>query len=817
MRSELPTGTVTFLFSDVEGSTLILNELGAEQYANALAGHRAVIREACTNSGGVEVDTQGDAFFFAFPTAPGALAAASAITERLAANGPIRVRVGIHTGTPLVGEEGYVGHDVHRAARIAAAGHGGQVLVSASTAALLDIELTDLGEHRFKDLGAPGRVFQLGDASFPPLKTISNTNLPRPASSFLGRQAELSEVLSRVEAGARLVTLTGPGGTGKTRLAIEVAASLVPEYRAGVFWVGLAALRDPALVTETIAHTLGAKDGLAAHIAERELLLLLDNLEQVIEAAPELSELLQACPNLTMLVTSRELLRVQGEVEYPVPPLAEQEAIELFCERSQREASDEIAELCARLDSLPLAVELAAARTKAFTVSQIAERLSDRLDLLKGGRDADARQQTLRATIEWSYELLSEDEQELFARLSVFVGGCTLEAAEEVCDADLDTLQTLVGKSLLRFANERYSMLETIRDYARERLERRGEIDDLHRRHAEHLVAFAEAMEPELIGPDPARALDRVHADIDNIRAAFGWARDTGQSALELRLAYGLRRYWMDRGLVGEGRDLLEGAAVRGPVDMAWRRAMVLGSASGYAMRQGDMAEAQRLSEEHLEIARLVGGATLAAGLWGVASALKEAGEIEGARALYEEAVAVTRESGPPRALALSLFEVSALEATAGDFPRAVEACREALVTFASAEDAQGEAAAIIAIGRYGIELGCLDEGLAYARDGLLRSYELGNPTLVATALLPFADAARLETDYPRGARLLGAASSILEEMGEIFGRYELDVHRRVEEDARQTLGDGPFETAWAEGRAMSTDEAVDYALDEQK
>jgi hypothetical protein len=294
MRPELPSGTVTFLFTDVEGSTRLLHELGAEDYARALAEHRRMIRQACVAQGGVEVDTQGDAFFFAFPTAPGALAAAAELTAALA-SGPIQVRVGLHTGTPLLTDEGYVGDDVH----FAASSHGGQVILSRATRDLLadGISLSDLGEHRLKDIAAPVAIFQLGDGAFPPLKTISNTNLPRPASSFVGREHELAEVLARIERGARLVTLTGPGGSGKTRLALEAAASLVPEFKAGVFWVGLAALRDPALVTETVAQTLGAKDGLAEHVGEREMLLLLDNLEQVIEAAPELSALLSACPN----------------------------------------------------------------------------------------------------------------------------------------------------------------------------------------------------------------------------------------------------------------------------------------------------------------------------------------------------------------------------------------------------------------------------------------------------------------------------------------------------------------------------------------
>ena len=288
MRSDLPTGTVTFLFTDVEGSTSLLRELGAEAYADALAEHRRVVREACAAKGGVEVDTQGDAFFFAFPSAPGAAAAAQAITDALEP-GPISLRIGLHTGTPLVTDEGYVGDDVHFAARVAASGHGGQVLLSKSARELVDgLSVTDLGEHRLKDIEGAVSIYQLGDETFPPLKTISNTNLPRPASSFIGREREREDVVRELRDGARLLTLTGPGGSGKTRLALEAASELVPAYKAGVFWVGLAALRESSLVTETISQTLGAKDGLAAHIGEREMLLLLDNLEQVIEAAPEL-------------------------------------------------------------------------------------------------------------------------------------------------------------------------------------------------------------------------------------------------------------------------------------------------------------------------------------------------------------------------------------------------------------------------------------------------------------------------------------------------------------------------------------------------
>src|SRR5581483_5823665 len=354
---------------------------------------------------------------------------------------------------------------------------GGQVLLSRATRDLLDAaKVLDLGEHRVKDFDEPVWIFQLGDELFPPLKTISNTNLPRPASSFVGREREVEEVGALLRE-SRLVTLTGPGGSGKTRLAIEAAAEVVGEFRNGVFWVGLATVHDPELILPTIAQTLGAQGELASCVGEREMLLLRDSLEQVVEVAPRLGALLEACPNLKLLVTSRELLRIKGEVEYEVLPLAGPEAVELFSTRAQLQPTPTVEELCRRLDNMPLALELAAARTKALTPEQILDRLGQRLDLFKGGRDAEERQQTLRATIEWSYDLLGPEEQRLFARLAVFAGGCTLEAAEAVADADLDTLQSLVEKSLVRHTNGRFWMLETIREYALERLAASGEGD----------------------------------------------------------------------------------------------------------------------------------------------------------------------------------------------------------------------------------------------------------------------------------------------------------------------------------------------------
>ncbi|MGH3127485.1 MAG: ATP-binding protein, partial [Gaiellaceae bacterium] len=534
MRDDLPIGTVTFLFTDVEGSTQLLHELGAERYAEALAEHRQVVREACATSDGVEVDTQGDAFFFAFPTAPGAIDAASAFSEALS-SGPISVRVGLHTGTPLLTEEGYVGGDVHRAARIAAAGHGGQVLVSSATAQLVELELADLGEHRLKDLSASERIYQLGDGDFPALKSLYRTNLPVPATPFLGRERELSEVVELLSVDdARLLTLTGPGGTGKTRLALQAAAIASEAYPDGVFWVPLAPLRDPALVLATAAQTLGSKNGLAEHIQDKTMLCLFDNFEQVVEAAPDVAALLSECPNLDVLVTSRERLRVGGEQTYPVPPLAESDGEALFLTRARAvdpafTPSEAVRELCLRLDELPLALELAAARTALFSPEQLLAKLSQRLDLLKGERDADPRQQTLRATVEWSYDLLLEEEQRLFARLAVFAGGCAYEAAEEVAGADPDTLQSLLDKSLVRKRDSktgaRYWMLETIREYAAERLEASGEAGELRQRHAAYFLDLAEQAEPYLA--TGGKWLDRLDVEVDNLRSALDLATAT--------------------------------------------------------------------------------------------------------------------------------------------------------------------------------------------------------------------------------------------------------------------------------------------------
>jgi predicted ATPase/class 3 adenylate cyclase len=817
VRRDLPSGTVTFLFTDIEGSTKLLHELGAEAYAEALAEHRRVLREAFARHGGVEVDTQGDAFFVAFPTAPGALEAAQEAQEALA-QGPTRVRMGLHTGTPHLTEEGYIGQDVHKGARIAAAGHGGQVLLSKETRELAHVDVTDLGEHRLKDFEGPVWIFQLGSKRFPPLKTISNTNLPRPASSFVGREKEVEEVVSLLRDGARLLTLTGPGGSGKTRLAIEAAAELVPEFKAGVFWVGLAPLRDPALVTDTIAQTLGAKDGLAVHIGERELLLLLDNLEQVVEAAPELSALVEACPNLKLLVTSRERLRVRGEVEYPVLPLAEPEAVDLFCVRAGAEPDETVHELCRALDNLPLAIELAAARASVLSPRQILERLSERLDLLKGGRDADPRQQTLRATIEWSHELLSDEEKRLFARLSVFAGGCTLEAAEEVTEADLDPLQSLVDKNLLRHTHERFWMLETIREYAAERLEQLGEADELRRRHAEHFLALAEEAEPNLRGgsPSPGEWLDRLEADHDNLRAALDRLEASGETQRALRLTAALWLFWNRRGHLPQGRRRLESALAADERPTAARARALIGAAAMAAM-SGDSARARTWAEEALALNRALGDA------WGtalsqsyIATAAAEEGEWAGARQIAEETARAFRELGDEHYAMLATGLVAWMCRELGDRERSRALTEENLRRARATGHERVEAMSLGSLAMLAVDEGRLQDALAMLQEANRIHRGLGDRFEIALDLCRFARALAAAGRAGTAARLLSTGEALREEIGATLESW-VAMEAKLRETLtaiRAQLDEGAFAEAWEQGRALTADEAVALALD---
>jgi predicted ATPase len=810
MRSDLPSGTVTFLFTDIEGSTKLLHELGPEGYAEALAEHRRVLRDAIARHGGVEVDTQGDAFFVAFPTAPGAVDAAAETQAALAA-GPIRVRMGLHTGSPHLTDEGYVGEVVHQGARIASAGHGGQVLLSKETRDLVEVSVTDLGEHRLKDFAAAVPIFQLGSERFPPLKTISNTNLPRPASSFVGREKEVTEVVSMLRNGARLLTLTGPGGTGKTRLSIEAAAELVGDFKAGVFWVGLATLSDPGLVTDTIALTLGAKDGLADHIAERNMLLLLDNLEQVIEAAPGVASLVEACPNLRVLVTSRELLRVRGEVEYPVLPLAEPDAVELFCARSRLPADETIAELCRRLDDLPLAIELAAARAGVLSPKQILERLSSRLDLLKGGRDADPRQQTLRATIEWSYDLLAPEEQRLFARLAVFRGGCTLESAEEVAKADLDTLQSLVDKSLVRHRDDRFWMLETIREFASERLDDSGVFDDLSRRHAEHFLALAEEAYPHLTG-SPKEWLDRLEAEHDNNRAAMDRFEAWGDVQSALRLAASLYRFWYMRGHLAEGSRRLENL-LRADERPTTARANALNGASVMASNTGDLATAKLRAEDALDLHRRLGDA------WGAAYAVfmlgviaSEEGDFETASRLMEESIGRFRELGDEHYTLVSIDNLAWTSSQLGDLERAKALHEEELPLARAAGNERTEAMALGGLAGIALDEGRADDALPRLKGSLPIWHGLGDVQMVARELRRFARGLAL-SGRAEAATLFLSSSEVLREQAGADEGGSAEFNEETLVIIRSHLDETAFAEAWDQGQKLSADEAVALAL----
>jgi predicted ATPase/class 3 adenylate cyclase len=590
---ELPTGTVTFLFTDVEGSTVLLDELGAERYAEALDEHRGIVREALVQHGGAEVDTQGDAFFCAFSSARAAVACAQEVQDGLSRT-PIRVRIGVHTGEALVAGGHYVGMDVHRAARIGACGHGGQVVLSPSTVALLEPgepPLTDLGEHRLKDLSAPVRLHQLGRDEFPPLKTLFRTNLPIPATPFLGREQELRDLVERAsEPGVRLLTLTGPGGTGKTRLSLQLAAEISGSYSHGTWWVPLAPLRDPSLVVSALASVLeveedpgrSATDSITDALAGKRVLLLLDNCEHLIEAVADLaSAIVTACPDVCLLATSREALAIGGEQVFPVEPLVDADAIELFVARARAagatlddQQKEVVAELCGRLDNLPLAVELAAARAAALPPTALLERLSSGLDVLKGPRDVDERQRTLRATIAWSYGLLDEPEQRLFRRLAVFVGGASLDAIEEVCDADLEDLLSLVAKSLVRQVHveggkARYLMLETIRELAAEELEASGEHRDLQERHVELFTRLARDVREGLEGSESGSWLTRSEHDLANLRAAFAGAAalDRGVDAVALAMALLTRHFF--RGRYSEAEDVIRRALELAPDPVA--------------------------------------------------------------------------------------------------------------------------------------------------------------------------------------------------------------------------------------------------------
>ena len=802
---QLPHGTVTFLFTDIEGSTRLLHELGG-RYAGALADHRRLLREAFARHGGVEVDTQGDALFYAFPRADEAVAAA-ADGQTALDGGPVAVRMGLHTGSPDLTSEGYVGVDVHLGARVAAAGHGRQVLLSGATRALVDAEVLDLGEHRLKDFDEAIAIYQLGTRAFPPLKTISNTNLPRPASAFVGRDRERAEVVAVLRE-ARLVTLTGPGGSGKTRLAIEAAAELVPETRAGVFWVGLATVRNPALVMGAVAQAIGAKDDLAGSIGERDLLLLLDNFEQVVDAAPEVAELVEACPNLRLLVTSRELLRVRGELEYAVLPLAEREAVELFCTRAAVAGGEAVEELCRRLDNLPLAIELAAARANAMSARQLVERIGLRLDLLRGGRDVDARQQTLRATIAWSHDLLDAAEARLFARLAVFGGGCTLEAAEDVCEADVEALQALVDKSLVRHTGERFWMLETIREFAAERLDALEERNELARRHAEWCADLGERLELSARHGDPD-ASARLAAEVDNMRSALEWLARAEAVGEAFRVLNGLWFFWVSQGLATEGLRWARWAVAQAPKAAPDLRTLGLLAASDLFRAFGEPAAGLRLKLELLpELRERSPERHFPATLADAAEMLAETGEFEEARRLGSEALAWRQQLGEASGVNHALSNLATVEFRAGDFERARQLAEEALALVEEPLVPTNALYSALLAGEAARRAGAPEAGRRHLLHAIRLSQTLGQRGVFPELLQEVAAVTAAGAD---SVRILAVSERLFDELG--LPHWDPADYERTVTTLRADIGDRAFEEAWTEGAMLPADEALALAV----
>ena len=764
-----------------------------------LTEHRRILREVFVARGGVEVDTQGDAFFYAFARATDALAAAIAAQEALA-TGPVRLRIGIHTGEPQATPEGYVGLDVHIAARIAACGHGGQVVLSRRTRELADaqLELFDLGVHRLRDLDQPVQLFQVGRSPFPPLRSLSASNLPEPMSTFVGRSRELGEAAS-VLAQARLVTITGPGGVGKTRFAIALARARLDACPDGVWWAPLATVRDPELVLAAMERAIGATVGLAEYVGHKQMLIVVDNFEQLVDAAPALSTVLAQCPNLVLLVTSREVLRLDGEREYALAPLSGLDSVDLFCERAGVAADAPVGELCERLDGLPLAIELAAARAHLLTTQQIIERLSGRLDLFRGNRDSDARHATLRATIEWSFELLDKAERRLFAHFAVFEGGASFEAVEAVAGGDPDVWQSLLEKSLVRRTGERLWMLETIREFALERLEQSADAADLRECHARYYLSVAEAANLWDGATDPPQYTIAA-AEQANFRAGLAWAVTAGQTELGLRMATALENFWVLNDPFEAARWFDQLLAVADGVPGAIL-APALKAYGGAVNPTGDDDAAERLYEQSLAEFRQIGDEGGAAGaLVRLGHSAWYRGDLERAVALGEEGLAGSRRARNPRAEAQALGLLGETEFERGNRDLGLDLLKQSASRASECGFRWWQARMHLRLGKRQRELGQSAHAEHTALDGLQLAVELNDRRRIVQLLDLLSATAADRHDLDRSARLRGAIEAELEQR---------PISALVMIDGPASESDEGFR----DGRLLSLDQAVEIAV----
>ena len=870
--TDRPTGTVTLLFTDIEGSTRLLQRLGAADYARLLGTHHRLVRSALAACDGIEVKTEGDSFFATFQRATDAITAVVDVQRSLAAEDwpaqeVVAVRMGIHTGeVGLVAGE-YVGLDIHRAARIAAAAHGGQVLLSSTTRDLVTdelpvgVSLVDLGDHRLRDIEEPEHVFQLAIdglvAEFPPIRALSARYevLPAETTTFVGRERELGQA-SALLAGTRLLTMTGPGGTGKTRLALRLARTVGGEFADGVAFIQLAAITDHELVGPTIRHALGladetgrtASETLVARLVAKELLLVLDNFEQVLPAARVVAGILEGTDAVKIVVTSRASLRVSGEQEYPVPPLAvpgkaetadlaqlaSSESVKLFIQRARTARPDfdlnagnaeAVAAICRRLDGLPLAIELAASRIKLLPPAALLARLSNSLDLLQtSAADRTDRQRTLRGAIGWSYELLGEAEQRLFRRLSIFAGGFRLEDAESIAAAPgpvgvevFDGVSDLVDNSLLRplgdYPDVRFGMLETILEFGREQLATSGELELLAEALARRVVGMVEAGEAYLTGS--REWLDRLDANHDNIRFALAWLTD---HEIELALLTGGRlwRFWHLRGHLREGTQVLSGMLARPAANQPTAaRAKALVGLAGIVYWQGNYELARSSYEEALTIAR---GQTDAALEVEVLYSLAYVRAIERDWAGAARDFAAARQMYERQAnelMATWALEAGGMVATlSGDHQAAVTMLDESFARFERLGDAFGQRNTLSVVTRALMNLGRLDEAAERNRRVTRLALEASDITSLSQSLHDAAALAALEGDLVRAATLTGAAQRMVEESGgepppELVNRIEAwpTVEARLEPSRLADL--------LAQGRRLSNDDAVALLLGE--
>jgi predicted ATPase/class 3 adenylate cyclase len=865
---EPPTGTVTFLFTDVEGSTRLLRAIG-DRFRPLQDLHADVIREAIAAEDGHEVRTEGDAFFVAFRTAGHAIRAAVAAQRGLAAapwppGGPLRIRMGIHTGEGALGGDDYVGLDVNLAARIAAAAHGGQVLLSDAARILVHdslpsgVTIRDLGSHALKDFEDPFPLFDLVieglPSEFPPIRTAEapSTTLPTSRTSFIGRDRELDEVGELLRR-ARLVTLTGPGGTGKTRMAVGVAAREAGRFRDGAHLVDVSAVTDPDLVPPTIATTLGFRgdpaadpvETLAEHLGPKQLLLVLDNLEQVLDAATTVNRLLDAAPDLRVLATSRVPLHLSGEHEYDVDPLplpapdagddlerlAACESIMLFVDRAGsvrhgfRLTDDNaaaIAGIVARLDGLPLAIELAASRVKALSPQALLDRLESRLPLLTGGpRDLPARQRTLRDTIGWSFELLGDRERRLFARLAVFAGGFTLDAAETVCapalELDvLDGINRLVDGSLVTREERgdggiRCRMLETIREFGVERLEASGEAEEIRRRHVRFVVGTTEGPEHELLARDRSR-LDMMEEEHDNVRAALRWSIDSREPEPGLRIAGALWRFWQVRNHLAEGRRWTEELLSLPPAARTEARAAALSGLGSLSYYLGDADAVRPAYEESLGIYRELGdrsGEAEEAYNLGFASLLER--DHPRAKAYFEQAERLYRDLDEPVRAAHVIAGLGLVTIEEGDLPRASALIERARRTFLREQDLWGMTFTAGQLASIAMQQGDYKRARAGALDSLDGSEAMGALGWNAVAVQALAVLAIRIGDPEHGIRLAG----VVEQLWGLSGG-EAPPSITGLEDPLDLVGDSlprdRIDALLAEGRTMDVREAIAYA-----